>query len=186
MSRLTCELLKPIGSFDEMPNCEFKFLRALSRAFENLRPIDLVDGRTRSVRKKLSNFLGEISSEGSLELSTSVSLCDENYPDSPHANLRLDYLVECVSDECGRHVFGLEICLDNKIALGTNVLKAKALSDSFPGGDTVLVVLERTLLDSGGWDSSYADSETYERDITHFYSKLISEQVTLFSIGLRR
>lgn len=178
--------MKPLGSIDEMPTCEFKFLRALSRAFENLRPIELVEGRTRSVKKQVSTFVSQISGESNLVLSTSVDLSDDSYPDSPHANLRLDYLLKCASDQCGRHVFGLEICLDNRIALGTNVFKAKALESIHPGSDAVFVVLERTLLDSGGWDSSYADTEIYERDIAHFYSKLISEPVTLFSIGLQR
>ena len=186
MSRLTCEFSKPIGVFDDIPNCEFKFLRELSRSVEKLRPIELVEGRTRSLKKHISEFVSEIAADNNLELSDSFSLCDDSYPDSPHANLRLDYLFECRSDETGRHVFGLEICLDNRIALGTNVLKAKALDRIHPSSDTIMFVLERTLLDSGGWDPAYADSEIYERDISHFYSKLISEQLTLFSVGLRR
>jgi hypothetical protein len=175
-----------MGSYDDLARCEHQFLRLLAKAIEKVRPEIFVQNRTRSVRRILSEEIASLAIELGFDLSLSVELTDSSYPVRPHANLRIDFLLECKCDETGPHVFGFELCLDNQIALGTNVTKAIAMASKYPNSDTVFITLERNLLHSGGWDSTYTDSEIYEQDISHFYSKLIGGQLTLLSVVLNR
>jgi hypothetical protein len=186
MSKLKCELKKALGSFETLPSCEYKFLSALSKGFEAFRPEALIGDRTRSVRDVLSNLINAVAEDLGSKVIPAAELIGPNYGARAHANLRIDFIISCNCSTEDPHVFGLELCLDNRITLGTNVLKASAMQKIHPKSDTVFITLERGLLDSGGWDSTYADTELYERDISSFYSELVSGQITLLSLGLVR
>lgn len=186
MSKLKCELKKARGSFETLPSCEYRFLSALSKGFETFRPEALIGDRTRSVRDVLSNLITEVAKELGTKVMPSANLAGPDYGGKVHANLRIDFIINCNCSSGDSHVFGLELCLDNRITLGTNVLKASAMEKIHPKSDTVFITLERGLLDSGGWDSTYADTELYERDISSFYTDLISGQITLLSLSLVR
>lgn len=186
MSNLTCELLKPLGSFDDIPKCEFQFLRALSQSLEKFRPAIFVQDRTKSVKAIVSEEIKSLAGQLSFNLTESLDLTASTYPGRPHANLRIDFFLRCKCSSAESHIFGLEICLDNRIVMGTNVAKALSLQSKYPGSDTVFLTLERDLLDSGGWDPAYADSEIYYQDIFHFYSEIVTGQLTILSVGVNR
>jgi hypothetical protein len=186
MSKLRCELTKVLGSFENLPSCEYKFLSALSKGFEAFRPEALIGDRTRSVKDVLSNLVSEVAADFDSKVIPAAELTRSDYGGRIHANLRIDFIISCNCSSETPHVFGVELCLDNRIALGTNVLKASALAKIHPDSDTVFITLERGLLDSGGWDATYADTELYERDILSVYSELVSAEITLLSLGLVR
>lgn len=186
MSKLRCELKKALGSFDTLPSCEYKFLSALSKGFEAFRPETLVGDRSRSVREVLSNLTTAVAEDLGSKVIPSAELTGPSYGAKAHASLRIDFIVSCNCSAENPHAFGIELCLDNRIALGSNVLKALAMEKIHPKSDTVFVTLDRGLLDSGGWDSTYADTELYERDISGFYAELVSGQITLLSLSLVR
>lgn len=186
MSNLTCELWKPVGSFDDIPRCEFQFLRALSLSLEKFRPAVFVQNRTRSVKAIVSDEIKDLAQQFRFDLTESFDLTASTYPEKPHANLRIDFFLKCKCPPTESHVFGLEICLDNRFVMGTNVTKALSLQSKYPGSDTVFLTLERDLLESGGWDSAYADSKIYYQDLFHFYSQIVTGQQTILSVGVDR
>jgi hypothetical protein len=100
-----------------------------------------------------------------------------------NANYRFDAVFDSeVVQDCGhRHRIFLEICFDNRQAIGTNLLKFQAASDLFDTSAdrkslAILICADNRTLKKNSWDSSAASSEEYEFAIRTPYSSIIHKE----------
>jgi hypothetical protein len=115
---------------------------------------------------------------------------DSRVPSSINsANYRIDAVLDSeVTLECNhRHRIYLEICFDNRQAIGTNLLKFHAASEIFniePNRKSlaILVCADNRTLKKHNWDSSAASSEEYEFAIRTPYSTVITEMPLLLTL----
>lgn len=105
------------------------------------------------------------------------------------ANYRFDAVLD--SEEvlqCGhRHRIFLEICFDNRQAIGTNLLKFQAGSELFDTSSerkslAVLICADNRTLKKYNWDSSAASLEEYEFAFRTPYSSIIRKEPLLLAI----
>ena len=132
------------------------YVTELHRHLKTLNLSEAVKSRSKYVRTVFDNF------EPSLQF-TSL----ENPNISPVAsgrivaNQRVDTLHSWKNDV----LIATELCLNNRESIGTNIMKLSLALENraVEAKNTlaVMVVLNRELLDLGGWDSSYGDSWEY-------------------------
>lgn len=106
-----------------------------------------------------------------------------------NANYRFDAVLDSEEVlECGhRHRIFLEICFDNRQAIGTNLLKFQAGSELFDTSSdrkslAILVCADNRTLKKNNWDSSAASSEEYEFAFRTPYSSIIRKEPLLLAI----
>ena len=113
----------------------------------------------------------------------------ESVPPNLHKN---NYVVDFAKDsnlsDCTqRHRVLVEICFDNRQAIGTNIFKIESASRSFrekTGGEAIgiIVCADRKTLKIGGWDPGVADDEEYEVAIDTAYASFLSSAMSLLVI----
>lgn len=109
--------------------------------------------------------------------------------DVPFLGYKRNYVVDLVhdcegSDGAYRCRTFVEVCFDNRQAVGTNILKLEASATRFEnrvGGQTLnlLVCADRRMLDLGKWDSGVGDEEEYQIAITNAYREILKSNFAL-------
>lgn len=135
-----------------------RFLTALSMHAKKLEMVNVIGGRTRSIRKHFATF------EPGLDfVEISADLNPNFRPAKRSANFRVDGVYE---EKNRKSLIALEYAFNNREAIGTNFLKlALALQSrerDYEDTLAVLVAPSRALLERGGWDSVYADGSEYQ------------------------
>lgn len=94
----------------------------------------------------------------------------------PNKNYVIDYIFDgdCVNCE-QRHRLLVEVCFDNRQAVGTNVFKFETAASFFErrtGGKALSLIVcgARGALNAGGWDSGVADENEYQVALDTAYS----------------
>lgn len=105
------------------------------------------------------------------------------------APFAVDAKFSCSMDCGSLHILNIVVCLNNREAIGTNLLKlevaalaeirkfqVKEVLDSNVLG--VLITLDRDVLSLGKWDPAYADSSEYSAGVRKFYRHLFKSYIT--------
>jgi len=156
--------------FDELVNALGSFPPVNSSSFD----------RKRSIRDALSSQL-------TAELGWVNQLLGiEGVPPNLHnKNYVVDFAKDSNLSGCtNRHRVLVEICFDNRQAIGTNVFKLDSAARSFrerTGGEAVGVIIcaDRKALKSGGWDPGVADEEEYLVALDTAYSHYLLSPISL-------
>lgn len=100
-------------------------------------------------------------------------------------NYVIDFSSDYQSEVCSeRHRVLLEICFDNRQAIGTNIFKLETAAKNFrekTGGDAVGIIIcgDRKSLKVGGWDAGVADEEEYQVALGTAYGDYLSSSISL-------
>ncbi len=100
-----------------------------------------------------------------------------------------NYVVDLVSDKnfgscTQRHRLLIELCFDNRQAIGTNIFKLQTAARQFEqrtGGKAYCLIVcgERKALKSGLWDSGVGDEEEYQIAISTAYREYLTSPFSL-------
>ena len=100
-----------------------------------------------------------------------------------------NYVIDAVSDQafnsCSRrHRLLVELCFDNRQAIGTNILKLESAARQFEsrtGGKAYCLIIcaDRKALKNGLWDSGVADEEEYQIAISTAYREFVTSPFSL-------
>jgi hypothetical protein len=106
---------------------------------------------------------------------------------SPQANYTVDFLTTLRETQCGHiHQVTIELCFDNRQAIGTNLLKANMANRLLPnlnGNSAVAVLLVAdSKIKAKSYDSSVGDEEEYESALLSAYSAELSTPIVLFTL----
>lgn len=108
-------------------------------------------------------------------------------PGSPQANYTVDYLRTYRDAPCGHiHQVTIELCFDNRQAIGTNLLKAQMANKLLPtlnGNSSISVlVVADSEIKARAYDSSVGDEEEYESALLSAYAAELSTPIILFTL----
>lgn len=113
----------------------------------------------------------------------------ESVPPNLHnKNYVVDFAKDSNFSDCtNRHRVLVEICFDNRQAIGTNIFKLESAARSFrekTGGEAIgiMVCADRKILKIGGWDSGVADDEEYQVALDTAYASFLSSAISLLVI----
>jgi hypothetical protein len=99
---------------------------------------------------------------------------------SPSANYHLNAIKDLPDDKCGhRHRLLLELCFDNRQAIGTNLLKfetAKRIFEKNPDCQTNSIILcgSQEALTNLKWDGGVASFSEYENALLTVYKDIFT------------
>jgi len=169
----------------ELSNCESIILKSVSEAFSRIDCRVAIKRRSRSMKESIKESLRKLDtySEFTIDRSGKTSAFYENRLGNPGALYTLDFRARCQS-KCGSvHVVNFVICLSNREAIGSNILKlelaaqeiilnsqGEKLSDENILG--VLITFTDHLLRAGVWDLVYATSTDYTWAYKNAYANL--------------
>lgn len=146
-------------SGDAGPESEIEkaFIDALQMHFLSLPLQDIIGRRSTALVQHFKTFRKQDS-----ELTFSAPIKPLLSDSKLTANYKVDLIASLGSQES---LVSLELCLNNREAIGTNLLKLDlALSSRLTppkSGLMIVVAATRQLLDQGGWDKAYGDSSEY-------------------------
>jgi hypothetical protein len=165
--------------------CELKILTAVSNVFSTIDSRIAIKSRSRSMKDSIQNSLTELDKapEFTIERIEKISAFYQNRLGNAGALYTLDFRATCRTN-CGSvHIVNFVLCLSNKEAIGSNILKLelaaheiirhsqeKKLGDQNILG--VLVTFTNNVLRAGGWDKVYATSTDYTWAYNHAYANL--------------
>lgn len=153
------------------------FVSRLKSHLKNFEPIKVVGNRSAVIRELVSGFTP---GEGFLVQNNSIN------PESS-GNVPAGHRVDCMFlSELG-HYIAVELCLNNRETIGTNFMKLSASLDSREGNLeslALLITLSRGLLDFGGWDKSYGDTDEYLELFKIAYGRYFHSSVLILSLDV--
>jgi hypothetical protein len=149
--------------------------------FENMTLPELLGNRTRGIQKSLE--------DGRLN-NTRISwgkfaIVNHATGVSQKSIFKLDGIASC---GCGKHNISIVLCLNNREAIGTNLIKAELANHFFYSNSAIeetagiLLCLSRETLNLGGWDKAYADASEYSEAFRGAYFQLINKPLVVLEI----
>ncbi len=161
--------------------CHAAVLDELINALGSFPPVNSPGfDRKRTIRDAL---LGQLTSE--LGWVYQLLGVEEVPPNLHNKNYIVDFAKDSNLPGCtNRHRVLVEICFDNRQAIGTNVFKLDLAARSFherTGGEAVGVIIcgDRKALKSGGWDPGVADEEEYLVALDTAYTNYLLSPISL-------
>lgn len=162
-------------------NCFESVISELISIFENMSLPELLGNRTRGIQKSLEDgrlnktriSWGKFATVGP---STGVS---------QKSIFKLDGVGSC---SCGKHNISIVLCLNNREAIGTNLLKAELANHFFTTKSAiqentgVMICLSRETLNLGGWDKAYADASEYAESFRGAYFQMITKPLVVLEV----
>lgn len=108
-------------------------------------------------------------------------------PGAPQANYTVDFLRTYRDAACGHmHQVTVELCFDNRQAIGTNLLKAQMANKLLPtlnGNSSIAVlVVADSVIKSRAYDSSVGDEGEYESALLGAYAAELTTPIILFTL----
>jgi hypothetical protein len=103
----------------------------------------------------------------------------------PNKNYVIDFIFDGSCSDCKkRHRLFVEVCFDNRQAIGTNILKLDSAASFFQDKTSgvalsVIVCADRKALSTGGWDSGVGDEEEYQIALNTAYKKHLKTNISL-------
>jgi len=173
---------------DQVDSCHLDLVRFIMQELRNRRPLHFIHARSRSTRRELSNSLGSPWFDERYRVLAKVPLVGNDYPLGTHSSIKFDYVASCRQHSLQQHSVGIEICLDNRIALGTNLWLGEVFSanESVRGHRPfiIYITLGARLLDLGGWDAAYINDELFKADVRYFYAPHLKQKAVMISLDL--
>lgn len=156
----------------------------LEHVLEGLRLVPAIGhpdfNRSNSIRTVLSQHLS--SKIGWIPDFLALESIPRNFPNK---NYVIDHIFDGDCRSCDvRHRLQIEVCFDNRQAIGTNILKLEIGAEAFrrrTGGRAFSLIIcgNRKALKFGGWDSGVADDNEYQIAIDTAYKSILSGNVAL-------
>lgn len=166
--------LSDVSCFEEV----HKFLAGVAVLIPD--PGETAFKRSNSVRNGLAKYLTKDSGWQSNVLAfTNVSTS------VPKKNYIVDYVYDFDLASCpNKHRVVLEVCFDNRQAIGTNLLKLDKAVRDFTSkigreAEAILICADRRTLEIGEWDSGVADEEEYQIALSQGYVSYLSASMSL-------
>lgn len=167
-------------SWENLSQCHTQMVQIVVNHFDSLETRKAIQGKSGSLRNHLSKLSksGEVFETG-FRANSKVKVSNRGAPD--RASFLLDLQIECTSACDVTHVLNVELCLNNREAIGTNILKPEIMARSSVNQlhAGMLICPSRSLLLSGNWDASYGDDSEY---LVAY--KLVYEPVLEHPLGL--
>ena len=175
--------LATIDSLGEHKGCYEAHFQSVKAAFDGINVLALADGGpSRQVRDLVE---GKMLTSGW----ESRVLLDRQLPSEISlANYTVDYQLIFESQACDcKHQLIVEMCFDNRQAIGTNLLKADFANRSFNSSPkrasiAILVVLNSGARESGRWDNGVGVQDEYSLALRRVYADNVSTTILLLVI----
>lgn len=110
----------------------------------------------------------------------------ESITDNLHnKNYVIDFAFDSKCEGCvSRHRLLVEICFDNRQAVGTNTFKLESSARAYQnrtGGKalSLIVCADRKSLSQGGWDPGVADEDEYQIAIKAAYGDYLTTEISM-------
>ena len=176
----------PTYLFDEnsMSSCHRDLLAGLRRHFDDLPHLKAVAGKRKAFEshlKAIENASGMLDSVAG-NMSFNLIAGDSGIP--AQAVFKVDLQIKCDS-RCGNvHCLDIELCIQNREAIGTNFLKLELLAGLQPEADHVGVVIcpDSRYYATSNMDSAYADDDEYVVAHKLAYHHVLKHKMVVLSV----
>lgn len=164
----------PKGRLDSICDVEKAEIKRIKDLFSTIKLEEQLGPSTKQIETKLLPILKENGWELNFKFDSSTASI------FPTANYTLDAIKNISDDKCShKHRFLLELCFDNRQAIGTNLLKFQAATRKFETeasnkAISILVCGERSALVSLNWDGGVASHSEYENALRTVYKDLFN------------
>lgn len=103
------------------------------------------------------------------------------------ANYCIDYLSVIRECACGsKHQIALELCFDNRQAIGTNILKAhfsnKLLNQKESNSSIAILVVAEDAIKAKAYDTSTGSESDYESALLSLYAPVLTSAICIFTL----
>ena len=175
--------LATIDNMVDHKDCFKNFFESAKVAFDGINVGALGDGGpSRQVRDLVENRMLTNGWEARI-------LLDRQLPDEISlANYTVDYQVIFESKGCDyKHQLVVEMCFDNRQAIGTNLLKADFANRIFTAVPSrasvaILVVLNSGAREAGRWDNGVGVQDEYSLALRRVYTHNVSTTILLLVV----
>ena len=177
----------PTYLFDqnEMHSCHSEMISVLRSHFDDLTQLKAVSGKRKAFENHLNALVkrgGEFA-ESNLEFFGNVLAGEEGVPDK--SNFEIDIRIVCRGN-CGlKHTVNVELCIQNREAIGTNFLKLEVFAKLNPDMDHlgILICPDRRFFKESNMDSAYGDDDEYIVAHQLSYHTVMSSKMLILSLG---
>jgi hypothetical protein len=166
---------------ESVTECHRLPIREIGHLLESLPNVDHPDfRRSASIRSLLGSGLN--TKDGWNHAFLGIGSITNNLHNK---NYVIDYVFDSECRGCpSRHRLQVEVCFDNRQAVGTNIFKleasARAYQNRTSGSALSLIVCgDRKYLKNGGWDAGVADEDEYQIAIDTAYEGYVTTNIAL-------
>lgn len=163
--------------------CQLALQEELQAFLESLDSFALVGARSQGIKKSLNQFGAAGEKARHPFLWTASAPLAETSSLSHDPNFRATAKMECSVCKSPSILY-VHLAVGNREGIGTNFLRSNlAGACEFGAGRLVLITLGRDLLNVGGWDSSYGDSEEFLAQFRLGYKEAISPPPVIMELN---
>lgn len=174
--------VKSLGELELNP-CQVAFQEQLRYFIEGLDSISLVERRSHGIKKQLNEFgASGVDAQHRFTWKTKVRLADTSSL-THDPNFVTTAQMKCSSCSVPSILY-IHLAVSNREGIGTHLLRSNlAWNCEYGSGPLLLITLGRDLLNLGGWDSSYGDSEEFLTQYELGYKEAISPPPVIMEIN---
>jgi hypothetical protein len=177
----------PTALFEEsvLNDCHVKLLQGLRTHFEDLPQLKAVASKRKAFEEHIKTLLKKPNLFDGFagRVSSDVRAGDSGVPGQ--AIFKVDAQIECNRLCGGRHSMNIELCIQNREAIGTNFLKLETLANLESSSDHlgVLICPDAKYFASSNMDSSYADDDEYIVAFKLAYHRILKSKMIVLTVG---
>ena len=177
----------PTYLFDvsEVHSCQAQMIDRLRSHFDQLTQLRAVSGKRKAFEGHLNQLIknGAEVEDSRFKILGSVLAGDEGVPNK--SNYEIDLRMVC-DEKCGsKHAVNVELCIQNREAIGTNFLKLEVFAKLNPNMDHIGVLLcpDRKYFKESNMDAAYGDDDEYIVAHQLSYHTVMESRMLILTLG---
>lgn len=170
-------------TYADLDDCHLNLLRGVRKSAEAISSNSILAIKGRALNQ---HFYGEDGSFRPFRFEQKYQISPGPFPQAAKANAIVNLFGTC-DQECGQlHLAAVEWCADNRVAIGTNLLKFEFLRRRFaPEGSLflgVVIGLDSDLIIAAGMSSAVAATAEYRLHFEELYESVITAPLALINL----
>lgn len=170
---------------DNLHSCHAEMIEVLRSHFEALSQLKAVSGKRKGFENHLKSLIekGKENAESNSKILGSVLAGEEGVPNK--SNYEIDLRIVC-NENCGsKHAVNVELCIQNREAIGTNFLKLEVFANLNPETDHIGVLLcpDRRYFKESNMDAAYGDDDEYIVAHQLSYHTVLTSKMLILTLG---
>jgi len=177
----------PTYLFDQnkIHSCHAEMIELLRSHFDALTQLKAVSGKRKAFENHLNLLIekGREVEESNFRILGSVLAGEEGVPDK--SNFEIDLRIVC-KETCGlKHAVNVELCIQNREAIGTNFLKLEVFANLNPEIDHIGLLLcpDRRYFKESNMDAAYGDDDEYIVAHQLSYHTVMASKMLILTLG---
>ena len=177
----------PTYLFDQnqIQGCHAEMIEVLRSHFDALTQLKAVSGKRKAFANHLNLMIkrGSEVEESNFKILGTVLAGQEGVPDK--SNYEIDLRIVC-QEKCGsKHAVNVELCIQNREAIGTNFLKLEVFAKLNPEIEHIGVLLcpDRRYFKESNMDAAYGDDDEYIVAHQLSYHTVMSSKMLILTLG---